>query len=130
MAFDVLPEPLDRVEIGAIGRQIKWFDVMPMQTFCLVPAGVVEHENDFFSFLLRHFLCKGIEKSLKDFLVIMGNDEADKVSTLRMNCCDDVFANVCAEVRLCRTTASLDPFLSRSWITLKSRFIGKINNFL
>ena len=47
MAFDVLPEPLDRVEIGAIGRQIKWFDVMPMQTFCRVPAGVVEHENNF-----------------------------------------------------------------------------------
>jgi len=62
MAFDVLPEPLDRIEIGAIGRQIKWFDVMPMQTFCLVPAGIVEHENNFFSFLLRHFLCKSVEK--------------------------------------------------------------------
>ena len=53
MAFDVLPEPLDRIEIGAIGRQIKWFDVMPMQTFCRVPAGVVEHENNFKSVASR-----------------------------------------------------------------------------
>jgi hypothetical protein len=33
MAFDVLPEPLDRIEIGAIGRQIKWFDVMHNANF-------------------------------------------------------------------------------------------------
>jgi hypothetical protein len=53
-AYDFLPESLDRVEFGVIDRQIKWLDV--------ILVGLVGRENNFFSLLLRHFLCKSVEK--------------------------------------------------------------------
>ena len=96
---------------------------MPVQTFGFVPTGIVEHENDFFPLLFRHFLREGVEKSLKDFLVIVRHDEAIKIPALQMHCRDDVLANVRAKVGLSGIAASLDPFLPWPRITLETRFI-------
>ena len=35
VSFQVLPKSLDRVEVGAVGRQIDRFDMMPTQAFRL-----------------------------------------------------------------------------------------------
>ena len=44
VSFQVLPQPLDRVKVGAVGWQVNRLDMMPAQALGLVSAGVVEHK--------------------------------------------------------------------------------------
>jgi hypothetical protein len=44
MPFQVLPQALDWVEVGAVGGQVNRLNVMPAQALGHVPAGVVVHE--------------------------------------------------------------------------------------
>ena len=46
MVFEILPQPFDGVEVRAVGRKVDRLDVMPVQPLGLVPAGVVENQQD------------------------------------------------------------------------------------
>ena len=39
------PEPLNRVEVGGIGREIERFEVVPLKGFLLVPEGIVQNQD-------------------------------------------------------------------------------------
>ena len=41
VAFEMLPEAFDRIEIRAVGRQEHFLDMMPFQPFGFMPAGIV-----------------------------------------------------------------------------------------
>ena len=48
------PEPLDGIEVGTVGREEQGLKVMPLETFGLVPGGIVEHQEASHSRLGRH----------------------------------------------------------------------------
>lgn len=53
VAFEMLPEPFDGVEVRAVGREVDFLDVMPVQPFGLAPTCVVENEQDPFAFFFQ-----------------------------------------------------------------------------
>lgn len=80
VAFEMLPEPFDGVEVRAVGREVDRLDVMPVQPLGLVPAGVVKNEQDSFAFFSGGFLGHGIEERLEDFRIAVWDDEANKLA--------------------------------------------------
>ena len=53
IALELLPEPLDGIEVGAVGRKVERLDVVPVESGAFVPTGVVEHQMDLFAFFGR-----------------------------------------------------------------------------
>ena len=66
LAFQVLPEPFDGIEVRTVGGQVDGLDMMPVKTGALVRARVVEHEMDLLAFLARNLFGQGVEKGLED----------------------------------------------------------------
>ena len=66
VVFDPLPESFYGIEVGAVGRQVLRFKVMPTQRFGFVPTGVVHDENLSDSLFVRILLGKRIEKDLEN----------------------------------------------------------------
>ena len=66
VVFDPQPESFDGIEVGAVGRQVLRFKVMPTQRFGFVPTGVVHDENLSDSLFVRILLGKRIEKDLEN----------------------------------------------------------------
>lgn len=62
VAFEMLQEPLDRVEVGALGRQIERLEVMPVQPLRFVPTRVVQQEDHLLSRGRRDFDGHGVQE--------------------------------------------------------------------
>lgn len=125
MAFEMLPEPFDGVEVRAVRREVDRLDMMPFQSLGLVPAGVVENEQNPFTFLPRSFLCHGVEEGLENFRIAVRNDEADELAAGGVHRADDVPAQMSAMVALDGAGAAFHPFLAGPGIALKARFIAE-----
>ena len=76
----MLPAPFDGIEVRAVGRQEDRFDVMPDEPFGLVPARVVENQQNALSLFCRNFGGHGVEEDLENFRVAVQDDEADGVA--------------------------------------------------
>lgn len=125
MAFEMLPEPFYGVEVRAVRREVDRLDVMPVQPLGLVPAGVVENEQNPFAFLPGGFLGHGVEERLEDFRIAVRNDEADELAACGVHRADDVPAQMSAMVALDGTGAAFHPFLAGPGIALEARFIAE-----
>lgn len=123
MAFEMLPEPFYGIEVRAVRREVDPLDMMPVQPLGLVPAGVVENEQNPFAFLPGSFLGHGVEERLEDFRIAVRNDEADELAACGVHCADDVPAQMSAMVALDGTGAAFHPFLAGPGIALEARFI-------
>ena len=66
MAFEILPDPLDRVEVRAVRRKIYGLDVMPVESLGLMPTCMVQNEADTDILLLLDlsFLGHGIQEGM------------------------------------------------------------------
>lgn len=80
VAFEMLPEPFDGVEVRAVWREVDRLDVMPVQPLGLVPAGVVENQQHPSAFFPGSFRGHGVEERLEDFRVAVRDDEADELA--------------------------------------------------
>lgn len=125
MAFEMLPESFYGVEVRAVRREVDRLDMMPFQPLGLVPAGVVENEQNPFAFLPRSFLCHGVEEGLENFRIAVRNDEADELAAGGVHRADDVPAQMSAMVALDGAGAAFYPFLARPGIALEARFIAE-----
>ena len=59
LAFEVLPEPFDRIEVRALRREELRPDVVPVERFRFVPTGVIEEQLDLLA-TLRNFFRHGV----------------------------------------------------------------------
>ncbi len=80
VALEMLPEPLDGVEVGTVGRQENRDDVVPGEAFGLVPARVVENQQDALSFPFRNFGGHGVEEHLENFRVAVRDNETHQLA--------------------------------------------------
>lgn len=69
MTFEILPEPLDGIEVGTVGRQENRDDVVLGEAFGLVPACAVENQQDELALACWNFGGHGIEEHVNDFRV-------------------------------------------------------------
>ncbi len=72
VAFEMLPEPFDGVEVRAVGRQELRLDVVLAQALRLVPAGVIKNQDDAFLRLRRNLLRHRVEERLEDLRIVVG----------------------------------------------------------
>lgn len=125
VTLEVLPEPFDGVEVRTVGREVNRLDVMPVQPFCLMPACVVEDEQEALAFPLRDFGGHGVEEGLEDFRVAVRDDEADKLPVGRVHGSDDVPAQVAAVVALHRARAAFHPLLPGPGIAFEAGLVAE-----
>jgi len=125
LAFEMLPQPFYGVEVRAVGREVDWLDVMPVEPLGLVPAGVVENEQDPFAFFPGSLGGHGVEECLEDFRVTVRDDEADELAACGVHRADDVPAQMSAVVALDGTGAAPHPFVTWPGIALEARFIAE-----
>lgn len=116
LAFEMLPQPFYGVEVRAVGREVDWLDVMPVEPLGLVPAGVVENEQDPFAFFPGSLGDNGVEECLEDFRVKVRDDEADELAACGVHRADDVPAQMSTVVALDGTGAAPHPFVRVSAI--------------
>ena len=98
VTFEMLPKAFDGVEVGTVRRKVDRFDVMPVESLDLVPAGIVENQHTPSTRSRRSFLCHRVEESLEDIAIAVGNDQADKLTALGMDRSQDIFPDTLAEV--------------------------------
>lgn len=123
VAFEVLPESFDGIEVRAVGRQVEWGDVMPVQGFDLVPTGIVEDEIDFLVSLRGYLLCESVEELLEDETVTIGNDQADELPRSWRHRSNYIGTNMASVVSNRWSRSAFHPFLSRPGITFETSLI-------
>jgi hypothetical protein len=64
VAFERLPEPFDRIEVGAVGGQVNRFDVVPVEALGFVSTRIVEQEHHTPAVLAWHLRAHRIEQGL------------------------------------------------------------------
>lgn len=101
--------------------------MVPLQSFGRMPARIIEHKTEPFSFLLWNLFGHRVEKGLKDLGVTMRDDEAHQLTSGRAHRSNDILANVTTVVSLGWPTPSLNPPLSGTRVTFKAGFISKEN---
>ena len=93
-----LPKAFDGVGVGTVRRKVDRFEVMPVESLDLVPAGIVENQHTPSTLSRRSFLCHRVEESLEDIAIAVWNDQADKLTALGMDRSQDIFPDTLAEV--------------------------------
>ena len=125
VAFEVLPESFDGIEVRAVWRQIERLDVMPMECLHFVPTRVVQNQN---ASSLRHggdFFRHCIQEHLEDISIAMRDNQADELSTSWIDRTDDILPDVFSEVSLGDPFSSLCPLSPGPRVAFKSRFVAE-----
>ena len=125
VTFEMLPKAFDGVEVGTVRRKVDRFDVMPVESLDLVPAGIVENQHTPSTRSRRSFLCHRVEEYLEDIAIAVWNDQADKLTAFGMDRSQDVFPDMLAEVPLSDSFAAPGPLPTRSRVAFEPGFVTK-----
>ena len=98
---------------------------MPVESFDLVPRGVVHNQIALFVGVRRDALGQVIQKTLKDFAVAVIEDQADTLAIVRADRAQHALAQVKALKGRFDAVGFVRPAAARSRIAFDSGFIGK-----
>ena len=82
VTFEILPNPLDGVKIGTVGRKINRFDMVPDKSFGLMPARVIQDQTnaDALSPLRLCFLGHCIQEGLENLGVAVRHNQTHQLT--------------------------------------------------
>lgn len=110
---------------SAVGRKEDRFHVMPDEVFGLVPARVVENQEDAFPFPSGDFDGHGVEEHLENFRVAVRDDEAHQLAAFGIDRADNILADVPALLTLGRAVTPFHPFLAGPGVALKACLVSE-----
>ena len=99
VSLEAQPEAFDGIEVRAVSREELRLKIMPVQTFGLVPAGVIQNEQPAFVRGLGNALSQVIQVALEDIGIHAVKNHGEAFARGRANSSDDIGSHMITRIR-------------------------------